>query len=221
MLILAGDVSNGLPEPGSLAWMSALSQSELWPQGLLMVLGNHDYYGLDLHLAASRWREALEPTRIRLLNRDVARIGTVRIAGCTLWTDYDKGDRFSMLMAQRGLADHHLIVHEGRCALPKDLLEVHTQELEFLTAQAPGSDNSPLVVVTHHAPSRRSISPAFEGDVLNPAFVSDLEPVMGQLRPTVWIHGHVHSHHDYLVGSTRVICHPLGYPGEIGSDGSA
>jgi hypothetical protein len=30
----------------------------------------------------------------------------------------------------------------------------------------------------------------------------------------LWIHGHLHRADDYVIGSTRVLCNPRGYPDE-------
>ena len=30
----------------------------------------------------------------------------------------------------------------------------------------------------------------------------------------MWIHGHTHQGSDYLLGKTRVVCNPRGYPGQ-------
>ena len=66
------------------------------------------------------------------------------------------------------------------------------------------------MVVTHHAPSPRSIAPRFSGDTLNPAFASDLTDLMGS-GVQLWVHGHMHQSHDYIERGTRVICNPRGY----------
>jgi Icc-related predicted phosphoesterase len=219
LLILAGDVCNGLPNAPSLSWLRSLSDSGDWPQGILMVLGNHDYYGLDLVRAADLWRDTLASTRIQLLARERVKVGAVRIAGGTLWTDYDRANPFAMMLARQSLSDHFCIENGSSKALPDAMLAAHYADLQFIMDQAPGSESDPLVVVTHHAPSLRSVSPDFEGDAINPAFVSDLEYVMRDLRPNVWVHGHVHSRHDYSVDATRVVCNPMGYPGEIHSAG--
>jgi Icc-related predicted phosphoesterase len=68
----------------------------------------------------------------------------------------------------------------------------------------------PTVVVTHHAPSRRSVHPRFDGSPLNACFVSDLEHLLDG-RACLWIHGHTHDSFDYVVGGTRVVCNPRGY----------
>jgi Icc-related predicted phosphoesterase len=70
------------------------------------------------------------------------------------------------------------------------------------------------VVVTHHAPSARSVNPKYEGDYLNPAFASEILGADGVDAP-LWIHGHMHDAVDYTVGKTRVVCNPRGYPGEV------
>lgn len=65
------------------------------------------------------------------------------------------------------------------------------------------------VVVTHHAPHPDSVHPRFAGNLLNPAFASDLSALMGPAD--LWIHGHVHDSFDYQVNGTRVIANPRGY----------
>jgi hypothetical protein len=67
------------------------------------------------------------------------------------------------------------------------------------------------VVITHHAPSRKSIHPRFEGSLLNACFVSDAERLLGAARIRLWVHGHTHDTFDYLVKGTRVVCNPRGY----------
>lgn len=70
------------------------------------------------------------------------------------------------------------------------------------------------MVVTHHAPSPRSIPPEFRGDPLSACYASDLEDLIVDGRPALWVHGHIHTKVDYRVGRSRVIANPRGYPGE-------
>ncbi|MCZ8101045.1 MAG: metallophosphoesterase, partial [Burkholderiales bacterium] len=70
------------------------------------------------------------------------------------------------------------------------------------------------VVVTHHLPSWHSVSPAYVAAPSNPAFASDLDALVP--RADLWIHGHTHSSHDYLLGGCRVVCNPRGYPMRAG-----
>jgi predicted phosphodiesterase len=74
----------------------------------------------------------------------------------------------------------------------------------------------PDVVVTHHGPSFKSMHSKYAGSPLNCAFFSDLDQFILDMEkpPVLWVHGHTHSSADYMIGNTRVICHPRGYPGE-------
>lgn len=73
-------------------------------------------------------------------------------------------------------------------------------------------------MVTHHLPSHRSTAARFVRSPLNRFFVCDVEPLIVDRQPRLWVHGHTHAAMDYRIGATRVVCNPLGYPGEGGGD---
>jgi predicted MPP superfamily phosphohydrolase len=222
LLILAGDLCNGVPCEEDRRWLQTLSDLADWPSGIVLVLGNHDHYGTDLDRVAHEWRKALSGTRIQILDRDVIPVGGLRIAGCTLWTDFDRGSPLLPFHAQQTLADYRHLVKDGRLARPSDILYAHYRDLNWLLDLPPGSPDSPLVVVTHHAPSWNSVQPDRIGDPLNGAYVSASEWVAEQIRPAIWVHGHVHARFDYLLhDTTRVVCNPVGYFGETVLDARA
>jgi Icc-related predicted phosphoesterase len=76
--------------------------------------------------------------------------------------------------------------------------------------------NIPTVVIGHHAPSYQSIHEMYKGQAdMNYAFCSDLDDIMVMHdNIKLWVHGHVHNCFDYQINQTRVVCNPLGYPGE-------
>ena len=76
-------------------------------------------------------------------------------------------------------------------------------------------DPSRTIVVTHHAPSSRSIPPNNVGDVLSAAFASDLDLMIQASRIPLWIHGHTHYNVDYKIGVTRIYSNQRGYPSEM------
>ena len=70
-----------------------------------------------------------------------------------------------------------------------------------------------LIVMTHHAPTFKSIHPKYINDrQLNGAYASDLSDFILD-RPLIkyWLHGHIHATNDYMVGDCRVISNPRGY----------
>jgi hypothetical protein len=78
-------------------------------------------------------------------------------------------------------------------------------------------------VVTHMAPSRRSL---LEWDPEHPertrdldwCYASNCEALMtGDAAPSLWLHGHIHTNRNYVVGHTRVVANPRGYPGLRGT----
>jgi Icc-related predicted phosphoesterase len=90
------------------------------------------------------------------------------------------------------------------------LLEAHRQSVEWLKEVLDEPYEGKTVVVTHHAPSMRSWhrSPI---DGYQYCYCSNLEPVMGNIDASLWVHGHTHHAQDYEVEGVRVVCNPRGY----------
>ena len=112
-------------------------------------------------------------------------------------------DDFKIIKIERG--------YKLRTLQPMDTARLHTATLAFLRKELSREFDGTTIVVTHHAPSPRSIAPRFQNDPLNPAFVSDLEAFIERYGPSLWVHGHVHDSFDYWVGRTRIVCNPRGY----------
>ncbi|WP_325677554.1 metallophosphoesterase [Rhodopila sp.] len=115
----------------------------------------------------------------------------------------EKLDDFKIIKIERG--------YKLRTLQPEDTARLHTTTLAFLRKELSRKFDGTTIVVTHHAPSPRSIAPRFQNDPLNPTFVTDLERFIQRYEPSLWVHGHVHDSFDYRVGRTRVICNPRGY----------
>jgi predicted phosphodiesterase len=96
---------------------------------------------------------------------------------------------------------------------PEDSVKDHKAMLEFIKTTIKDNSTMPVVVVGHHAPSKQSVKPRYEGDVLvNGAYSSDLsEFILNYPQIKVWTHGHTHDQFDYMIGSTRIVCNPRGY----------
>ena len=85
----------------------------------------------------------------------------------------------------------------------------------WLEEQVFSRNGGKLVIVTHHAPSARSIPPTFEENAFNPSFASDMTRFIIESNAKLWVHGHIHAHSDYTIGNTRILANPRGYPGEL------
>jgi hypothetical protein len=189
----------------------------------VLVPGNHEYYGTVIEDAERAGADLAGGTKVFLLNPGEVILGDIRFLGCTLWTDYNLfGDRAAaMVQAWDGLNDHRLIKTREGCRpgwsrqfKPEDALRRHERELAWLDAQLAIPFEGPSVVVTHHGPSPRSVPERFRHDPMTPAFYSDIEALVLQHQPDLWIHGHTHDSFYYTIGRTRVICNPAGYSHE-------
>jgi hypothetical protein len=153
---------------------------------------------------------------VHVLDGEEIVLGGVRFLGATLWTDFDlfgSGEKRSeaTAAAQRMIRDFSVIRAGDATFTQEDSTLLCRRHAAWLDQALSKPHRGPTVVVTHHAPSPRSIHPRFADSILNACFVSELEHLLGQERVGLWIHGHTHDSFDYSVNGTRVLCNPRGY----------
>lgn len=186
--------------------------------------GNHEFYGhayprlvrkLDARVAALG---AARSAPLHVLSDLAVVVGDVRFASVTLWTDFALFGTpvASRAAAEEGMSDHRRIRVEPdyRRWRPADTLMWHRRSVEWLTRTFAEPFAGPTVVVTHHAPSRRSLAPDDADLLAAAAYPSDLDALVGASRAALWVHGHTHRQADYALGATRVVSSPRGYPDE-------
>lgn len=208
--ILAGDIAR--PQ-AAIAWASAFERPVLY------VPGNHEFYGSAIADTVVELKQLSQGTRVQVLDCDAVVWDGVRFLGATLWSDFRLVDHeeqraWGILQANLFVRDFSQIwldaARETRFS-PADAAALCARHQAWLHAQLAEPFAGPTVVITHHAPSPRSIHPRFAGSPLNLCFVSDLEFLLGKERVALWIHGHTHDRFDYQVNGTRVVCNPRGY----------
>jgi predicted phosphodiesterase len=77
-------------------------------------------------------------------------------------------------------------------------------------------DNFIDVVFSHVNPSNKPEHQAQEyvDDEFTTFYNFDGSALLEKINPKIWVYGHTHSGQNYQIGSTRVLCNPLGYPHE-------
>lgn len=90
--------------------------------------------------------------------------------------------------------------------------------MKWLKEEVKKHQGEKFIIVTHHAPSLRSIPKSYRTDSLSAAYASHLDSFVESSGAKLWIHGHIHTQQDYMIGNTRVICNPRGYPNEPNED---
>lgn len=169
---------------------------------VVFVAGNHEFYHSSLPavrrvLAGAQWRHE---GRLHVLDNSTCEIGGVRFVGTTMWTRH----RPWVGKHQHMLNDFNLI--EDADPL---VYQENRQALAFLEETVASDD----VVVTHHLPTPQSVAWRFRASPLNCFFLCDVEYLIKDRQPRLWIHGHTHDSFEYEVGRTRVLCNPFGYVG--------
>lgn len=158
----------------------------------LAVLGNHDFYGGKLY-----------PYRA------VQTHGNLKVVGCTLWTDFDQNDMLTKHNFGKVMMDEKAIMPITD-NLVEDMYQIFQEDLKFI------ENENPDIVVTHHGPSYKSVHPKYHRyGFSNYYFVSNLDQfIKNNSNIKLWCHGHTHLPFDYDLYQCRVVCNPLGYPGE-------
>lgn len=207
VLVLAGDICTA---ERKYMLKSLLEYFSKRFQDVIYIPGNHEYYNSEFLAARDSIRGLCE--KLPNVYFDVARLSIYdkKFYMGTLWTDFDKESPTTMYIASRYMNDYRRIHYRDRLLRPEDVLILHKTELLMMQHTLQPGD----IVITHHAPSFKSIHPEYVGDELNGCYASSLEELILEKKPALWLHGHVHHHHDYMIGNTRIVCNPHGYPRE-------
>lgn len=193
--------------------------SERFPK-VLYVMGNHEHYSGRWSRTADILREEMARYgNMHLLENEKIVIDDVVFLGCTLWTDLNNDDPITEYHVRSMMNDYRSITQDinGKFHKLNPLLtkKTHRQSVEWLKMMLE-EDKRKTVIIGHHAPSHMSVHERYKNEtIMNGAFVSNLEWMMMDTdHIAVWIHGHVHDPHDYVINKTRVLCNPHGYPRE-------
>lgn len=239
-IVVAGGVSTCLD--ASLRWLADALDGRHGSRPVILVPGNREFWnGRPKGETLRRGRALAADLGIVLLSDAVVRLddrqgGGVHVIGATLWSDWGLNGRPKATNARAYARYFHadckkILLGPNTPYLPHDAAGAHARSRAFiedvlnsLVVQAGGFGVSPVapikdavpgdraVVVTHHAPSRKSLPDhVFEtrDDWVPASLASNLEGIMGAWgAPRIWIHGHVPQTVDIRIGKTRVVANP-------------
>lgn len=200
ILVMAGDFCNGKDKIGRFYNFVELVKPKY--KHVIFVMGNHDHWGWDFensHNAFSKVKDA----QVHFLQESLLTLSDFPdyvFYGGTLW--YQESDPYW--------------IDERRTIGGKDIIKankVFKSNLETLSLSIP--KDKKLICVSHHLPSNNCIAPQFVGAYTNEFFVdSSCEPLIKNIKPALWIHGHTHEYTETKFADTRIIANPRGYDGE-------
>lgn len=208
IVILAGDVNLGTK---GVDWI----KTKIPDKPVLYVLGNHEYYKGSYPKTLNKIKEAANGSNVIVLEDDFADIGGIRFHGTTLWTDFSIfGDPMQYgMICQSVMNDYKKIKRDPSYSKMRtiDIFKIHQLSKMWLKESLGNSKELKNIVITHHAPSIRSVPEHFKSDPVTSAYASDLEDFIVEHQPLYWIHGHIHTPCRYTIGKTEIICNPHGY----------
>lgn len=225
VLVIAGDLGLGN------IYSYLRDAAEFLGVRVLYVPGNHEFYGSNVDRVMGDIRASVTPGLVRVLDRDETVIrmpdggGRVRFLGCMLWTDFglfgDDNRARCKQLAGSMISDYSQISigpvdADGklyRRLTPSDTHGFFIRDRSWLEGKLEEPFQGKTVVITHMAPSMRSVPERYRHDPLSAAFASNLDDLIERTQPDLWIHGHTHDSFDYRIGRTRVVCNPYGYYG--------
>jgi predicted phosphodiesterase len=199
VLVLAGDITTARYYDDLASVFTPLARKY---RHILYVPGNHEYYkSSPKEVARNLARLTKELPELVIPENDTVVIAGRRFIAGTMWFRRDPTAEPN----KRFMHDFSLIqdfepwVYDQNAAFEKTL------------AARVGADD---VVVTHHLPTFDSVPARFARSAMNAFFVCDMAGHVRERQPKLWIHGHSHDRCDYVLGKTRVVANPLGYPSE-------
>ncbi|SKC08397.1 Predicted phosphoesterase [Sphingobacterium nematocida] len=208
LLILAGDTNIGTK---GIEWV----KNSVKDIPVIYILGNHEYYKGSYPKTLNKIKDASKGTNIVVLENDRFDFNGIRFHGATLWTDFSLfGDPVKYgIMCQGKMNDYRMIRRDPSYSKMRsiDTFRLHQFSRLWLEDSLEESTSFRNIVVTHHAPSLKSIPTEFKNDYLSAAYASDMEEMITRFQPEYWIHGHIHTPIKYEIGATKIICNPHGY----------
>lgn len=200
ILVLAGDT---IPIGNPHAHQAFQYVCDKFPT-VIAVLGNHEYYGSHPSVVLTKMHTIENSISnlhwLRIDNPFVK--DSKRIIGDTLWfADNGENERYT-----QGMMDFHTI----RDFTPW-VYEQNTAQVEWLWDNCKSTD----IVVTHHLPTFHCVNPRYHRHAMNRFFVCELDELMLEKKPKIWICGHTHLYYRGEIYYTDVIVNPLGYPREF------
>jgi UDP-2,3-diacylglucosamine pyrophosphatase LpxH len=190
---------------------------------VIYVMGNHEFYGFKFHKTYNQIKSQL-PANVHLLEKESLVLDGVLFLGATLWTDMNGQDPITMWQMQHTMNDYRAITmlneekHVYHRLQPEYTVKEYLKTVDYFRCElkanrAREGGALPVVVVTHHSPSKLSTHPRYQDEIImNGAYSSDLsELIFDNPEIRVWTHGHTHEPFDYMLGETRILCNPRGY----------
>lgn len=217
--IVCGDISEDISETSE--WINDNISNGVF------VEGNHIGYKSKKTLQSLlEYLSACFPMdcNVSHLNNSYKIINDVVFVGSILWTDFELFGKQNRVIALKTAANN---IKDFSCTYfnantdnqddktifsPEDSANLFHVSIEYIKNICDKFSDKKIVIVTHHAPSFKSIPSVYKNDICSSAFASNLDDfILAHPNIKLWCHGHIHKAFDYHIGNCRIVCNPRGY----------
>lgn len=176
---------------------------------IIMIAGNHEAYGQSFDSVHTAMKD-LETrfANFKYLNNEGYTIGDVEFFGGTMFTSLT-GEHCER-DCPRFIPDFSVVHQNGKTRTTQDHKNDHDKfckELVLWKSITEGAKKR--VVISHFVPTWKALDPKFANSSLNGYFIEDMEMYMAGID--VWMFGHTHGSHNFMIEDTRLVCNPFGY----------
>lgn len=221
ILVLAGDIWHAKKpfKYSNFSWFSEIAKRFKY---VLVVLGNHDFWGGSLpteYENFKRYSKDLGIENLFLLQNSQLIIGDNKFVGATLWTDFANNDFSTLEQAKSSSNDLKYIRYIDpnyrgvyKRLLTKHMVEHHRASKNYIFENAfKDYPEQKLWVITHHPPSDVLVTdPHLTKDDYG-LVTNKLDDKIKESEIDYWIHGHNHQSGSAKVGNTLVMANTVGY----------
>jgi len=234
VVILAGDIHSGI---NGVEWAQNNYGTDV---PIVYVAGNHEFYHNDLSVVKDI-AEAAAGTNVRFLDNSSTVIDGVRFIGSTLWTSFNdwsdqeainflhcsmndyrrikgvsffdedksrmaEAQKFDSFLSEKLFAENHFRL------IPVITYLLHKEAMRYLEKSVEEEFDGKTVLLTHHAPSYKSVGP--EKSAYEDGYASSLEYFICKHKASidVWFHGHLHKPVHYWIDEVPIVSNPRDYP---------
>lgn len=202
IMILAGDIHNKKIRQVLGAF------TKRW-RLVLHVPGNHEYWGQRFKYQWDRFnRTEQEFSNVHILREEIYQdsVTGLRFAGTTLWFPY----------CETTISKQNLMNDFTRIKESAQLFRHNARSVKFLRDSVFDNDLADIVI-THYAPTEKSIPEKYKDDTANPFYYTPLlDNQYLECKAKLWIHGHMHHVNDYIHPyGVRIVSNTGGYSRDI------
>lgn len=173
---------------------------------VVMVRGNHEYWGLemaDLHAREAAWLRGPRAIdgMIFLLDGEAVTINETRVIGATLWSDPARTP-LEAIRARQTMNDYLEIRLQrpdgsSRFLAPQDLSRLHQRDWNAMRTLLETSHPGGTVVLSHHAPMQALLRLDPQTARKDPNFAAELDAELPRFDFDVWLYGHTHRGREF------------------------